>query len=332
MERLLKGRELVQQVFNPKQNEKVLLVCDEKNSSFAQLLGKVFNDFNVQVITWKIPESLRPLIEVPQTLTNLLLESDLTIYLFERKISEKQFRTQLAKLARKGGRVCIMTGFDENLMDALFVDYRKMSELNFKLKGILKQAKKIKITNALGTNIEFSIDNSRKIYLDHGKITDKIVYGSLPAGQVRLCPIEESFTGKIVTKLFEEIYFEKPLELIFKNGLLEIPSKIPEQAKSLFSLIKDASKKPDDNANMICEFGLGTNEKGIYNTKNILNAMKCLGNCTFAVGDAIGLGKAKSSIHAYCIIEKPTVLVDGKELLKEGKFLLENFSNVEPAK
>jgi leucyl aminopeptidase (aminopeptidase T) len=77
----------------------------------------------------------------------------------------------------------------------------------------------------------------------------------------------------------------------------------------------------DATGTVIGEFGIGTN-RGARICKNMLEAEKAFSTVHFAIGDSYGLGKNRSRHHYDALVEKVTVVADGKPLMKNGKFVI----------
>ncbi|MFZ8830027.1 MAG: aminopeptidase, partial [Candidatus Aenigmatarchaeota archaeon] len=76
-----------------------------------------------------------------------------------------------------------------------------------------------------------------------------------------------------------------------------------------------------EKARQIAEFGIGTNPKAKI-IGNILEDEKVFGTCHFALGNNVNFGGNNDvSFHLDGIIEKPTIIVDGKEIMRNGVLL-----------
>ena len=75
-------------------------------------------------------------------------------------------------------------------------------------------------------------------------------------------------------------------------------------------------------ARNIAEFGIGTNENAKI-TGNILEDEKVIGTCHIALGNNAGFGgKVNVQLHIDGIIKKPTIFVDNKKILDDGRLLI----------
>ncbi len=72
----------------------------------------------------------------------------------------------------------------------------------------------------------------------------------------------------------------------------------------------------------IAELGIGTNEKAQL-TGNVIEDEKLLGTAHVAFGasEAIG-GRIQVPVHLDCVVLRPTVTIDGAEIVRDGELLL----------
>lgn len=212
----------------------------------------------------------------------------------------------------KYGRICMMPGITVDMMERLVnIDFKKMDQLTKKVIRKMTNAKKVHVTNALGTDVSFSL-KGRKWQNDNGDISKKGKHGNLPAGECYTAPVERTFNGKIILSLIDDKVGRGEME--FKNGKL-----IRYKGKGIAAVVKNIGK--DQTGKIIGEFGIGTN-KGAKICKNMLEAEKAFGTCHFAIGDSYGLGKNKSKHHYDALVQKVTITADGKYILKNGKFVI----------
>ena len=71
----------------------------------------------------------------------------------------------------------------------------------------------------------------------------------------------------------------------------------------------------------IAELGIGTNDKAML-TGNVLEDEKVMGTVHIALGDNKSMGgKVSVASHLDLIIKSPTLIVDGKEIIKSGEHI-----------
>ena len=91
-----------------------------------------------------------------------------------------------------------------------------------------------------------------------------------------------------------------------------------EQAKELNKMLTKVGEK----AKAVAEFGIGTNPKAKISGL-ILEDEKVLGTIHVAFGNNISMdGTNDVPIHIDCIIKSPSVFVDGKQIMADGKMIV----------
>ena len=132
----------------------------------------------------------------------------------------------------------------------------------------------------------------------------------MPLGEVGAAP--SKMNGVLVFNTYQDL-IKKPTRMVIRNNRLAGFEKT-----SNGNIIKKILST-DKNARYAAEFAIGTNEKAklIY---NILQDEKILGTCHIAFGTNISFrGRNKSKVHIDLMIFKPTVEVNGKVIMKNGK-------------
>lgn len=203
---------------------------------------------------------------------------------------------------------------------ACLVDYGKMKQSLSKIEGVLDKAKTVQIIGK-NTDLTFSVE---------GRLA-KAAYGqrNIPDGEVFLAPVHQTVNGHVYFD-FPSIYSGSEMSGIymeFKNGKV-IKAKAEQGQAEV-----DAILSTDEGARYLGELGIGTNYNIKRAMKNTLFDEKIGGTIHLALGRSYeeergGAPKNGniSAIH-WDIVKnmklKGSVLsLDGRPLLKEGKFLI----------
>ena len=215
--------------------------------------------------------------------------------------------------------------FSDIVLSSLDIDYRKLVEKGRNIVDKVSDAVKVKVTSDKGTDIQFQVKN-RKWIVDDGVISQEdIELGdiglNLPCGEVFVCPIEETAEGTILFDVPTNYWGHKitGLKLQFKNG--RIVKYDAETGKKEFA---DTLAAATGDKDKIAEFAIGLNPKAQFINDGLVDE-KVLGTIHLAIGDNKGPaygGKNSSSIHWDLIMTHPTVEIDGKTLMKNGKLVL----------
>jgi len=215
-----------------------------------------------------------------------------------------------------------LTTFKNAILWALDIDYKELAKRGRSIFEAVSASTKVHVTSDRGTNIEFQV-KGRKWIIDDGTISkEDIEIGdvglNLPCGEVFVCPIENSANGKAFFDVPTNYWGHKisGIRLEFKGG--KIVNYDAEHGKSDFKGVLDSAIGDKDR---IAEFAIGLNPKAQF-INDILVDEKVLGTIHMAIGDNKGPaygGKNNSSIHWDLIMTHPTVTVDEKTIMKDGK-------------
>lgn len=295
-----------------KEGENFLLVTDEQKMEIAEALAYWAKEAGAETTTYLMTETLRPITKPTKLFENLIKSADVTLYLLEGRIEEKPFRGYMVKEGSTYGRICMMPGITREMMERLVnIDYMELDKLGKKLIEVLTDADEIIVENKLGTKFSFSV-KGRKWENDNGDISQKGKHGNLPCGEIYTAPVEETFNGKLVISLIDDKIGLGIME--FKNGKL-----FKWSGKGISEVVKTIGD--DQTGFIVGEFGIGTN-KFAKICPNMLEAEKAWGTCHVAIGDSYGLGANRSKFHYDSLVEKVTIKVKDRYIVKDGKFLL----------
>ncbi|HMA76862.1 MAG TPA: aminopeptidase [Candidatus Krumholzibacteriaceae bacterium] len=295
-----------------KRGESLLLVTDRKKMRIAEAIAHWGKKKNAEVTTYLMTETLRPIARPTAIFKSMMRKADATIYMLDARVEEKPFRAYMVENGAKKGRIIMMPGITSNMMERLVnIDYKKLNTLTRKVIRKLKDSTQVHVTNHLGTDITFSV-KGRSWENDNGRISKMGEHGNLPAGECYTCPVEKTFTGKIVISLIDDKKGKGTM--VFEKGKL-----VDYKGRGVREIVKTIGKDP--SGYIIGEFGIGTN-RGAKICRNMLEAEKAFGTVHFAIGDSYGLGKNKSKWHFDGLVEKATLSAGRKEIIRKGKFLV----------
>ena len=300
-----------------KKNEKILIITDEVKreigySLFNNSIALGFNSLLVE---------MKPLTtngeEPSQDIAKLMQNFDIVLCPTSKSLTHTNARREAAS---KGSRVATFPGITEDVMiRGLNADYKKISKLSFKVKNILDNGDYVKITSPSGTNLSFSI-KGRKAIASSGLFHKKGEGGNLPTGETFLAPVEGSANGTLIIDgsiagfgIIENIN----LKVIIRDGFA---SKIT--GGKLAVRVNSMLNKFGKYARNIAEFGIGTNHKAKLSGV-LLEDEKVLGTIHIAFGNNLTMGGSVNvPIHIDGVVKKPTVLLDDRLIMVNGKLLI----------
>jgi leucyl aminopeptidase (aminopeptidase T) len=216
-----------------------------------------------------------------------------------------------------GVRIATLPGITEDCMiRTLTADYSGVAELSVKVARVLTGGREVRVTSPAGTDVSFSIAG-RAAHADTGLVRNPGDFSNLPAGEAFLAPVEGTANGRIV--------FEAAVAGLGKLGDDKITLEIRdgfaisftggEPAQALEKMLAPHGE-PGRN---LAELGVGTNSHAIV-TGKILEDEKILGTVHFALGNNKSMGgEVGVPIHLDGLVQRPSVWVDGKQMMSDGK-------------
>jgi leucyl aminopeptidase (aminopeptidase T) len=296
-----------------KKGERVLIITDEPLRKIGFALWKAAKEAASEAMLLEIMPRKTNGEEPPPPVEEFMRKFDVILIPTSRSMTHTKARRDACE---NGARIATLPGILEDTMKrTLSADYNKISERSKKLARALQGAKTAKVTTPLGTDITMSVE-TRKWEIDDGLYLNPGNFGNLPAGEVYIAPLEEKANGVIIVDgaMAGIGIMKKSLRLVIKNGYAtEITGD--EKAEKLKKMIEPFGKP----ATNLAELGIGTNDKAII-CGSVLEDEKVLGTVHMAIGDNKSMGGNVSvPSHLDGILSKPTLQVDGKIIMEEGK-------------
>jgi len=196
--------------------------------------------------------------------------------------------------ARAGTKVVSMPGIRlENLKQGgINVEPKHLNGIADILEKFLKDAKTIRVTSSIGTNILLDV-SSRKWYRDVG-IFEKGKIGNLPAGEIFIAPKNSNGLIMIDGSLTSIGRLKEPIRVMVKNNrIIEAPDFLKE-------------------AEALGEFGIGLNPFAVL-SGNLLEDEKVAGTVHFGFGNNTSFGGTNEvPLHLDGVITQPIVFKDNK--------------------
>lgn len=295
-----------------KKGERVVVVTDEPCRAVGYVLWDRLRQTTDPILIEIAPRQIHGQ-EPPKMIAEILKTSNVFIMPTSRSLSHTHARIEAC---RRGARGATMPGITLQMFErTVNVDYKRIACLTTKIATLLSKAKQTIITTQYGTRLEIYL-TGRKGYIDTGSIKKPGQFSNLPAGEAYIAPLEERSNGSVVIDgSFAPIGFLKKKVLLEIEGGKIMKVVGNRKLKSIFD-------KYGKNERTLCEFGVGTNYKAKI-TGEVLEDEKVLGSIHIAFGNNLGFGgKNKAKIHLDGVIKAPSVWLDGKLIIKKGKFLI----------
>jgi leucyl aminopeptidase (aminopeptidase T) len=301
---------VVRDCLNIKPSEKVLVLTDQKMLKIGRILYEASQQINLKTALFVMNPTSRNGEEPPEAVASLMKKNDVIIAVTYNSLSHTKARKEATEA---GVRIASMPRVAEFSFTegGLTADYSEVDKLCRKMNAAVKNSKEIHITSKKGTGIKLSVEG-RKWKIDNGLYRKKGLWGTLPAGEIFTAPVEGTANGKI---FFDQIgEYGKGIELKIENGLV----KELKNSTKLEKILNELGKK----SRILAEIGIGCNPKAKI-IGNILEDEKVMGTVHIALGNNLeGGGSNYIQFHKDGVIAKPTLEVDRKMIIKEGKWVI----------
>jgi len=307
---------VVQDCLGVKESEEVLIVVDEKSHAIGEALFDAAKGLGAEVVLMEMIEREVHGSEPPRVVAEAMKNADVVIAPTSKSLTHTKARIEATG---KGVRIASMPTITEDIMKrTMSADYSKIKERTLKLAQLLSEGKQARVTTPAGTEVTFSLEG-RKALADTGILHNKGDFGNLPAGEACIAPIEGKTSGvAIIDATMAGVGLLKtPIKLVIKDGYVVEISGGPE-AEALSKLLQDKGKE----AKNIAELGIGTNEKATP-SGNPLEDEKVMGTVHIGLGNNVAFGgRVDAPVHLDGIMKSPTLIIDDKTVIEDGKLLI----------
>ncbi len=306
------ARNALKHCFNLQPNETVLIITDEPLRKIGYYFFEEAKKISNHTILVEITPRQRHGDEPSETLARMMKEFQVLIIPTSKSMSHTQARREASQA---GARIATLPAITVDTMKrTLNADYRKIAQRSRKVAQALEGKSQVRLTSPAGTEISMSIEG-RKCEPDTGLILEPGNFSNLPAGEAYLAPVEGTAQGTLVIdgSMAGIGKLKKPLKMKVDSGFVREISGGAE-AKKLKALLDSAGEL----AYNVAELGIGTNDKAKL-VGSVLEDEKVLGTVHMALGDNMSMGgKISVRSHLDGIIMKPTLIVDGETIMKNG--------------
>jgi len=298
-----------------KEGENVVVVIDEPQRTIGRAFWETARDLGADAILCEMLPRETNGEEPPKAVAGLMASCDVFIIPTSKSLSHTDARR---KASANGARGATLPGITEEAMKrSLRADYSGIEARTKKIAAIVSKAAEARVTTDLGTDITMSL-KGRPCHEDHGMVRKPGEFTNLPAGEAYLAPVEGTASGRIVVdgSCAGVGIVKKPITLEVTGGYaVEITGG--READALNKIIAKFGK----DARNIAELGIGTNDKAIL-TGLVLEDEKVMGTVHIAIGDNASMGgRVSVPSHLDLVIKSPTLYLDGKVLIENGKLL-----------
>lgn len=294
-----------------KKGESLLVITDDTRIDIANEIYKAGCELGLESMVMLMKTRSVSGEEPPMAVCEAMKKADIVVAPTAHSITHTNARINAVK---EGTRVATMPGItrDMFLQGAITADFDKVEILTSKLTEILTKSSVARIEKD-GKVLTINIDGrngvpSPGIYRLPGQS------GNIPSGEAYIAPLEDGANGEITIdgSMVGIGKLNSPLHMEIKNGkLTKVTGEHSEKLDILF--------KNDING-IVCELGIGTNDKAILNGV-ILEDEKVYGTIHIAFGTNTSFGGInKADCHMDGIVLKPTLYLDDMLIIENGEF------------
>ncbi|MDG6220280.1 MAG: aminopeptidase [Candidatus Thermoplasmatota archaeon] len=310
-------------VLQVKQGDNVFIVTDESKEDVGDVFIKGAKSLGANIIKYRLPDNIRPLMDIPSDLVNAFRKPDVVINAFSGYAEETPFRIKLTDLEMElGARVGHAPGITMDMIvyGPMQADYKSLAAKALSLMSRFEGVVEAHITAPSGTDFTVNIHN-RGFQHDIEVLPGSI--GNLPAGEIWCAPVEDSLNGVVVCdgSIGDVGAVKSPLSLYIEKGRLVA---METEEKGMVSRLEKLLSV-DDMARIVGELGIGLNPNARI-TGNLLEDEKAGKTAHIAFGRNTEMpgGRNFSQTHRDFLFHLPTMTVtyeDGSQavLLKDGE-------------
>lgn len=317
--------------------EKVVIITDRDREKLADALVKQAEGVGAEIQKFIMedfgsrPEDGSAPLAFPDEIGTALSQTQVSFYLAGGKMGElKSFRIPMLKIVENSIiRHGHMPNFTEEMMgQGMAADYAKIQELSKKVYDIVATAKEIRVTTPVGTDVTARFDPKYKWVVCDGNIKPA-KWSNLPDGEVFSAPVDVNGTMVVdgcLGDFFNAKYGDlsgNPLTYRLEGGRC-VKGSVECANAELKEEFEKYTFETDENANRVGEFAIGTNIGLTRLIGNLLQDEKFPG-IHVALGspypDKTG-AEWDSNAHNDGVLRNPTITVDGKVIMENGKFTI----------
>jgi leucyl aminopeptidase (aminopeptidase T) len=303
------------------QNETLFIMADADHLEFGKILQIESQKLKVQSAFLDISLNGFHNAEFSPFLVNLASQANGVLLLTGEPVLNSLASLNLAAI--KTRFISLVDVKEQTLRCIIKTRYRKVKSLSQKIADILTIGKKLTLTSETGSNMQLCLTNV-KGYSNTGMAVYPGQITTLPAGEAYCTPIAEKCEGTLIVDgaidCIEKL--SKPIELKISKGLIK---RILGNGE--VEILRKRFKAKGTKTRQIVGFGIGTNEVARFGI-SMDESKKVLGTAHFSFGKVEACNHAgNGNTRIDMVITKPTVVIDGKEIIHDGVIMIDTPSN-----
>ncbi|MBI2908225.1 MAG: hypothetical protein HYX92_11310 [Chloroflexi bacterium] len=313
-------KRIVDTCMRVKPEDEVLVIADDyaRPQAIGQAVASAAKERGARVVYMVVPARHIAGVPLRKTTAAAMRAADIIFGAGERISTIGGHSGVQGELMEKGVRLYATVGLSEDYLRRSFSveDIVNMKDRSERIVELYSEAGSIKLTTPFGTDLIMSIKGRR------GKARHPICGSLVPDyAESPIAPVDGSTNGTLVYDGEMDGWgytFSKPLVLKVKNGKVVDISGNPEDAERLRAITTT-----DADAGNIAEFAIGASHTVPSRLSGTRYDCAILGFVHVGLGNNIFLGgNSRSRVHIDGIMTRPTVELDGKTIVEDGKVLV----------
>ncbi len=321
----------VQKCMRVKNGERVVIIADRETDDSARHIYRAARVVTPNVSYFVMEDfGSRPL-HMPEEIINKVRSADVSFYCANNEDGELPiFRKPIYDWVLQSKlRHAIMISLSNELLEqGMNADYDELKIFTKKVSDYVENSRRIEVKTELGTDLLITVGDYKWIKCD-GDIRPGS-YSNLPDGEVYTSPI--NVQGRAVIDGVLGDHFDQKYKCISKTPVTidvrdccAVEGSISCANNAIEAdLVEYLFRKGIQNSSRVGEFALGTN-LALEKIIGVMGQDEKFPGVHIAFGDSLGEFTGcpiTSTQHMDAVITRPTVVVDGKKIMEDGKYLI----------
>jgi len=318
------ARIIVENCASIKKGEKVFVVTDYDTFSSALLIAKaayvIGADVDMGIMKSRELDGEEP----TECMAAAMKKADVVLTPVSKSLAHTRATDEALE---EGARVLSLTAISEELIasSAFKADFKKQASVVEKVAQLFTEADELTVTTPIGTNLKVGL-KSRKGNAHKCLVSGPGQFSAAPNIEANFSPVEGTTEGIFVSDASIPYLgigkLSSPVTFTIKKGKI-IKTEGGTEAEKLKNIWVEQN---DPNVYNIAQFSIGLNPE----VKEAIGILGCnydegaFGTVHIGIGTSQGLGgKVRATTHFDALMNKPTVVLDGKiTLLKDGELFI----------
>lgn len=314
---------IVENCASIKEREQVLIVSDFKTVSSAEIIAKAAYAMGAEVTIGIMSPREVDGHEPTESIAAAMRKAKVILTPVSKSLAHtKAIDGALAE----GARVLSLTAISEELIasEAFEADFEKQRPICEKVAQLFTEAEEVKVSTPAGTNFKVSA-KGRKGNAHSCIVNSPGQFSAAPNIEASFSPVEGTMEGVFVADAsipyFDIGLLSMPITFTIEKGRV-VKIEGGKEAEKIRELWEE---QRDPNVYNIAQVAVGLNPR----VKAVIGRLGCnydegaFGTAHIGIGTSTLMGgKVRASIHFDAIMNKPTMELDGKLLLKDGQLMV----------